>query len=316
MPRSDDFTASTKRQIASRSAYMCAYPDCFATTSGPADDRGRSVNIGEAAHITAAEPGGARYDISLTPEQRKDADNGIWMCRTHAALIDRDEKRFPVEKVMDWKWASEEKARKLLGRPMGCANGRIASVSPATRLGAEATVIVGDEYFPITYAFDADADNAKLSWFVSAMVIQFSIQKNCILKNAVLDHLVVSVSETKPIPQYRPLMGVYPSETNLFYVEIGPNPGTTPREFRPTRYYYKATDHEPERRDFPPAIVLDNDTPAQVALRLNAAIAGMYLVSIDASVSAGTEREILPVMPPQWMIFEKCADDYDPEFGA
>ena len=295
---------------------MCAYPNCFATTSGPADNSGKSVNIGEAAHISAAQSGGPRYDASLTPEQRKDADNGIWMCRTHAALIDRDEERFPLHLVTDWKYAAEDRARKILGRPHGCANGKLASVSPATRLGAEATVIVGDEYFPITYLFDADADNAKLSWFVSAMVIQFSIQKNHMLKNAVLEHLIVTVNETKPIPEYRPLMGVYPAETNLFYVEIGPNPGKISREFRPTRFYYQAMEDEPERRDFPPAIVLDDDTPAQIALRLNAESAAMYLVSIDASVSAGTEREILPVMPPQWMTFEQCADDYDPEFGA
>jgi len=316
MTRSDDFSIATKRQIASRSGYLCAYPDCFAPTSGPAEDSGKSVNIGEAAHITAAQPGGARYDATLTPEQRKDADNGIWMCRTHAALIDRDETRFPTSLVTDWKWAAEDRARKLLGRPVGCASGKLASVSPATRLGAEVTVVVGEEYFPITYEFDADAEDAKLSWFVSAMVIQFAIRKNHMLRNAILDHLVVTVNETKPIPKYQPLMGVYPAETDLFYVEIGPNPGTTPREFRPTRFYYKATDTEPERREFPPAIVLDDDTPAQVALRLNAELPGMYLVSIDASITSGSEHERLPVMPPQWMIFERSSDDYDPEFGA
>lgn len=316
MPRSDDFTAATKRQIASRSAFMCAYPDCLATTSGPADDNGKSVNIGEGAHITAAQPGGPRYDDSLTPEQRKDAENGIWMCRTHAALIDRDEERFTVDLLNDWKFDAEDRARKLLGRPKGCATGKLASVSPATRLGAEQTVIVGDEYFPITYIFNPDEDDARLTWFVAAMVIQFSIQKNHQLKNAVLEHLIVNVNETKPIPEYQPLMGVYPAESNLFYVEIGPNPGTTPREFRPTRYYHQATDDSPERHDFPPALVLDDDAPTQIALRLNAESAGMYLVSVDASVSAGDEREILPVMPPQWMIFEQSEDDYDPEFGA
>ena len=102
--------------------------------------------------------------------------------------------------------------------------------------------MVGDEYFPITYNFDADADNAKLTWFVSALVIQFSIQKHFQLKNAVLEHLIVTVNETKPIPEYRPMMGLYPSEANLFYVQIGPNTGTcllytspSPRDKRQSR---------------------------------------------------------------------------------
>ena len=316
MSRSDDFKLATKREIAARQVHMCAYPNCFATTSGPSETDGKSVNIGEAAHITAAQPGGPRYEESLTQAERRDAENGIWMCRTHAALIDRDVERYTTDKLKDWKYQAEDRAGRLLGQPKGCATGSLASVSPATRLGAQQTVMVGDEYFPITYNFDADADNAKLTWFVSALVIQFSIQKHFQLKNAVLEHLIVTVNETKPIPGYRPMMGLYPSEANLFYVQIGPNTGTTPREFRPTRFYYKADDDNPERHEFPPALVLDNDTPNQVALRLNAESGGMYLVSIDASVSAGTDREILPVMPPQWMIFEQSDDDYDPEVGA
>lgn len=314
MKRSDDFTPATKQTIAKRAGHMCAYPDCLATTSGPAKNTRKSVNIGEACHITAAQSNGPRYDESLSPEQRRDAENGIWMCRTHAALIDRDEERFTSEILKRWKYAAEDRAQRQLGRPQGCATGKLASVSPATRLGAEQTAFIGDQYFPFTYIFDPDHDYTNLTWFVSAMVIQFSIQKNPHLKNAVLEHLIVTVNETKPIPKYQPLMGVYPAESNMFYVEIGPNRGTTPREFRPTRYYYQASQDTPERLAFPPALVLDNDTPTQVALRLNAELPAMYLVSVDASVSAGSQREILPIMPPQWMIFEKPDDDHDLEY--
>ena len=34
----------------------------------------------------------------MTPEERAGYENGIWMCRTHVALIDRDEKYFT-----DWR---------------------------------------------------------------------------------------------------------------------------------------------------------------------------------------------------------------------
>ena len=39
-----------------------------------------------------------------------DEINGIWMCRTHAALIDRDEKYFTVEMLKSWKEDAEKNA--------------------------------------------------------------------------------------------------------------------------------------------------------------------------------------------------------------
>ena len=60
MARDDDLIAPTKRLIASRAGYLCSLPNCFAPTSGLALDEQRAVNIGEAAHITAAQPNGPR----------------------------------------------------------------------------------------------------------------------------------------------------------------------------------------------------------------------------------------------------------------
>jgi hypothetical protein len=69
-----------------------------------------------AAHITAASPGGARYDPSLTPEERRSAENGIWMCQNDGTLVDRDEQRFPVGLLRNWKMIAEDEARKVVGR--------------------------------------------------------------------------------------------------------------------------------------------------------------------------------------------------------
>lgn len=309
MKPSEKFPPATVRVIEKRSGSMCAYPNCLATTSGPSNNDRKFVNIGEACHITAAKRSGPRYEETLTPEQRNSAENGIWMCRTHAALIDRDVERYTKDVLIEWKNAAEERASSQLGRPQGCATGYLASVSPVTRLGAQQTVVIDDERFPFTYIFDPDDNNERVTCFVAAIVVQFSIQKNYYLKSAVLEHLVVTVHETKPIPKIHPLFEAYPAETNLFYVQISPNNGITRREFRPTRYYHQATQEQSERHEFPPAIVLDNDAPAQIALRLNADEAAMYLVSIDASIAAGAEREILPVMIPQWIIFDRNFDD-------
>jgi hypothetical protein len=74
------------------------------------------VNLGVGAHITAASPGGPRYDPSLTPEQRASAENGIWLCQNDGKLIDNDVTRFTVELLKSWKAQAEATAAQELSR--------------------------------------------------------------------------------------------------------------------------------------------------------------------------------------------------------
>ncbi len=102
----DEFTAKTKRDLAARAGYLCSFPECDHSTSGPgAESPHSTVNIGEACHIRAAAsgPGARRYDPSMTSGERRAIDNGIWMCRTHAKLIDSDEATYTVELLLRWK---------------------------------------------------------------------------------------------------------------------------------------------------------------------------------------------------------------------
>ncbi|CAI9398379.1 hypothetical protein ANOBCDAF_00003 [Pleomorphomonas sp. T1.2MG-36] len=94
----DDFSEATRRALAGRAGHRCSI--CKTPTTGPSDESPASfMNVGIASHITAAAPGqGARrYDSSLTPEQRSDIDNGIWLCRSCDGIVDRDAVRFPPE---------------------------------------------------------------------------------------------------------------------------------------------------------------------------------------------------------------------------
>jgi len=107
----DDFPAQTKEVLAKRVGYRCSNPTCRQLTSGPHDDPARAVNLGVAAHITAAAPGGPRYDPDLTAEQRQSPDNGIWLCQNHAKLVDSDDSRHTVASIKGWKSISEAMAR-------------------------------------------------------------------------------------------------------------------------------------------------------------------------------------------------------------
>ena len=110
----DDFPLRTKEILARRVGYRCSNPECCQTTSGPQEDPNKTINIGVAAHITAASTGGPRFDSTLTPDQRKSLENGIWLCQKCAKLIDSDEARYTVEKIRRWKGFAESKAAEAL----------------------------------------------------------------------------------------------------------------------------------------------------------------------------------------------------------
>ncbi len=108
----DDFTKQTIETLADRAGNRCSNPGCRQPTSGPRTESTRAVNIGVAAHITAASEGGPRYDSSLTPEERRHPDNGIWLCQNCAKLVDNDPARYPVDLLRAWKRDAEDAARR------------------------------------------------------------------------------------------------------------------------------------------------------------------------------------------------------------
>lgn len=106
----DDFSAEVKRTIAARVGNHCSNPGCDKQTSGPQIDPTKALNVGVAAHITAASAGGPRYDPLLTSEERRDAKNAIWLCQNCAKLVDNDPIRFSVGELRGWKEQAEATA--------------------------------------------------------------------------------------------------------------------------------------------------------------------------------------------------------------
>jgi hypothetical protein len=103
-----DFTQATKRAVALRAGHRCSFPGCRQLTVGPSDESPRAItNIGVAAHICAASPTGKRYVASMTPQQRSDISNAIWLCSNHAALIDRDTVTYTIECLREMKRTHE-----------------------------------------------------------------------------------------------------------------------------------------------------------------------------------------------------------------
>ena len=112
----DDFSEQVKKALALRVGSHCSNPDCRVLTSGPQEDPAKAVNLGVGAHITAASPGGPRFDAELIPEERCSPTNGIWLCQNCAKLIDNDPSRYPIELLRDWKSTAEKQARDHVGK--------------------------------------------------------------------------------------------------------------------------------------------------------------------------------------------------------
>lgn len=112
----DDFNESIKITLSHRVGSCCSNPDCQRPTRGPNTNPHKSTNIGVAAHITAASPGGPRFNNALTSQQRGSTENGIWLCQACAKLIDSDVTKYSVEVLNSWKREAEERARLSLNQ--------------------------------------------------------------------------------------------------------------------------------------------------------------------------------------------------------
>ena len=141
----DDFKNGTVQEIAKRAGWLCSYPTCRKLTVGATSDDEGAINIGTAAHICAAAPGGPRYDETMSSAERSSVKNGIWMCRDHGKAIDSTDTQFTVKRLREWKRQAENESwRRVLRNE--AASGQADSTDPQLaeriRIAAEADLRV------------------------------------------------------------------------------------------------------------------------------------------------------------------------------
>ncbi|MFZ9847617.1 MAG: hypothetical protein ACO3EE_05640 [Flavobacteriales bacterium] len=116
MNQRDDFNARTKDILAKRVCYHCSNPTCSRTTIGPHTQEDKTTLVGVAAHITAASPGGPRFDENISSDERQSFENGIWLCVNCSTIIDKDPESYPKQLLERWKNEAEKNAlEKLTG---------------------------------------------------------------------------------------------------------------------------------------------------------------------------------------------------------
>lgn len=132
MPSSrDDFTSRTKRVLAMRAGYVCSFEGCSTLTVGPSEEGPEAVTmLGVAAHICAAAPGGRRYDPLMSPAERQDIGNGIWLCQNHATIVDRDDVTFTPESLREMKAQHEAQRGFAIGHSPACEAEDLIALGP------------------------------------------------------------------------------------------------------------------------------------------------------------------------------------------
>ncbi|EPG68278.1 hypothetical protein, partial [Leptospira wolffii] len=118
----NDFSQTIKKKLSDRAGNKCSNPECRRATVGPASENDKIINIGVASHITAASPGGPRFDKTLTELERSSYKNGIWLCQNCAKIIDSDLDKHTVELIQSWKQGAEDEASEYV-------NGRLSNVN-------------------------------------------------------------------------------------------------------------------------------------------------------------------------------------------
>ena len=116
MTQPDRFKQAVIVKLAQRAANRCSNPACNAITSGPTADPHGSINVGEAAHIFGANPGSARYDPAMQPQERSAISNGLWLCGNCHKIIDDDPELYPAGLLFEWQREHQNNIASIVGK--------------------------------------------------------------------------------------------------------------------------------------------------------------------------------------------------------
>jgi hypothetical protein len=119
-----DYTAGTERALYAYAGTTCYFPDCSRPVIVFVNDE--PVCDMEIAHICGAKPGSARYDPSMTDEERRHFSNLILLCKPHHKTVDSlHPDDYPAHLLRQWKTEHERKAGIDLGALSGLTEDRL-----------------------------------------------------------------------------------------------------------------------------------------------------------------------------------------------
>jgi|SRR6056297_3435228 len=103
---------STLRKIYALSGNQCAKPGCNTVLVNS-----NGTFVASVCHIYAAEENGPRPNKNLTPEQKREPENLILLCKLCHEIVDAEEDKYPAKDLKKWK-ADREKVFSEIGETL------------------------------------------------------------------------------------------------------------------------------------------------------------------------------------------------------
>ncbi|MFA4941022.1 MAG: hypothetical protein WC582_00260 [Patescibacteria group bacterium] len=104
--KKEQISPTTKIKVYINCGGKCGFPECKEHLVE------ENSIIGQIAHIKAQQPGGPRFDITLTKDKIDAPENLIAFCQKHHKIIDDHPDKYSVEDISNWKKDIEEWAKK------------------------------------------------------------------------------------------------------------------------------------------------------------------------------------------------------------
>lgn len=114
----NNFTELTKLKLAAAAGYHCVRPGCNQRTHLYNQSENKMVHIGIAAHDAPASNFGLRAENDLSPEQIRAYDNGAWLCRNCANLVDIVQHNYPVGTLPEWQRQASQALANQVASPI------------------------------------------------------------------------------------------------------------------------------------------------------------------------------------------------------
>lgn len=109
----------TQKLLAFLSGGRCAFPGCGRQLWTEDGEGNPSSVCAAAAHIRGEREGSARYDASMTDEERMALANLVYLCPNHHDEVDKDRGLWTVDKLTQAKQTHEASVQASLGAVMG-----------------------------------------------------------------------------------------------------------------------------------------------------------------------------------------------------
>jgi hypothetical protein len=174
----DNFSKQTVIEIAKGVGWRCS--NCMRPTVAANQAQDDTLIIADAAHICAASPGGPRYDPTQTSAQRRAKENGVWLCKVCARIVDLDPAKYTVDVLRKWKRDAQERAlREMLTPRFPAPSEEAVRIEPligeANRTGASAAF---SQTFTVLHAAafaDLEAYKRSPGWTASSVELTLTL---------------------------------------------------------------------------------------------------------------------------------------------